>query len=90
LSEDFDGTKASDRRIATRRQSGAHVWADPGGVMPAIDCRIIDISETGAKIATVTGQPLPDRFQLQIEPTRVLGEAEVVWRNGRAAGVRIR
>ena len=90
MSDGYDGSKASDRRISPRRPSGAHVWADPGGVLPAIDCRIVNISETGAQIASVHGQPLPERFQLQIEPTRALGEAEVVWRHGAGAGVRLK
>jgi len=88
LNHGYDGSKPSDRRLALRRPSGASVWADPGGVLPAIDCRVINISEKGAQVVARSGQPLPDRFQLQIEHSRILGDAEVVWRNGAVAGVK--
>lgn len=90
MSQHYDGSKASDRRVKSRRPSGVHVWADPGGVLPAIDCRVVNISENGAQVAAVNGLPLPDRFQLQVDSTRILGEAEVVWRNGAVAGVRLK
>ena len=83
----YDGTKQSDRRTKPRRASGARVWADPGGVLPAIDCQIVDISEDGAQVAPLNGGPLPDKFVLQVEPTRILGEADVVWREGARVGV---
>jgi hypothetical protein len=84
----FDGTKVTERRAKPRRASGARVWADPGGVLPAVDCKIIDISEEGAQVAPLSGNPLPDKFLLQMEPTRILGEADVVWREGARVGVR--
>ena len=90
MNEDFDGSKASDRRIATRRQSGAHVWADPGGVMPAIDCRIIDISETGAKLTvegSVEGLHLKEFFLLLSSTGLAYRRCELSWVNGDQIGV---
>jgi len=83
----FDGTKETERRSKPRRASGARVWADPGGVLPARDCKIIDINEEGAQVAALSGDPLPDKFLLQVESTRILGQAEVVWREGARVGV---
>ncbi len=84
-----DGPKAADRRQKPRKPSGARVWADPGGVLPVIDCRIIDISEDGAQVTAVNGRPLPEKFWLQHEATRILGEAQVIWRNGSLVGVKL-
>ena len=79
----------AERRAKPRRASGTRVWADPGGVLPAVDCQIIDISEDGAQVASLSGEPLPDKFLLQVEPTRILGVADVVWREGARVGVLI-
>ena len=84
----YEGTRATDRRVQLRRASGARVWADPGGVAPVIDCRIVDISDAGAQIAPLRGA-LPDEFLLQHETQRTLGDAKVVWRRGDAVGVKI-
>jgi hypothetical protein len=54
-----------------------------------IDCLIIDISDDGAKILSLSGHPLPNVFVLQTESYRVLGEAHVVWRSDSAVGVRL-
>ena len=79
-----DPSAASDRRVAPRLKSYAEVWADPGGVDPAIPCRIMDISTTGAKIDAL-GAELPDRFILHTGGHR--HAAEVVWRRQTLVGV---
>jgi hypothetical protein len=89
LDNAYDGTKYTDRRGQPRRHSGASVWADPGGVLPVIDCKIVDISADGAMVRSMRGGPLPDRFILQHEAGNVLGEAEVMWREGSVAGVKL-
>ncbi|WP_442755529.1 PilZ domain-containing protein [Methylocystis sp. JAN1] len=75
---------AEDRRMAPRQKSFADVWADPGGMEPAIPCRVIDISTTGAKIDSPYGA-LPDRFVLTVGNARHV--AQVVWRRQSMAGV---
>jgi hypothetical protein len=84
-----DGPKVDERRQKPRKPSGARVWADPGGVLPVVDCKIIDITDDGAQVAALSGRRLPDVFILQHEATRILGEAHVVWRNGNNVGVRL-
>jgi hypothetical protein len=84
-----DSPKIDERRRKPRKSSGARVWADPGGVLPVVDCRIIDIAEDGAKVSALNGRPLPDRFLLQHEAARILGEAHVVWREGAIVGVKL-
>ena len=84
-----DGPKSIERREKPRKSSGSQVWADPGGVLPVVDCKILDISEDGAQVAALNGRPLPESFILQHEAQRILGEAHVMWRNGASVGVKI-
>ena len=77
-----------DRRNAARRNIQMPVWADPGGVLPVIDCKVLDISEGGARVASLRGQELPDAFALQVDSSRIVGEAHVVWRSETAVGVK--
>ncbi len=65
-------------------------WADPGGVLPVIDCKILDLSDSGARVALPSGVELPDVFQLQIDSSRIIGAAEVVWREQHQVGVKFR
>lgn len=74
---------AEDRREAARLKSYAETWADPGGMDPAIPCRIIDISSTGAKLESRA--PLPDDFVLHVGAAK--HAAHVVWRRQSFVGV---
>jgi hypothetical protein len=78
----------SERRVKARRNVNLRVWADPGGVLPVVDCRIIDISDEGAQVVSVKGIALPDVFTMQVDSSRLLGEAHVVWRKRDSVGVR--
>ena len=53
------------------------------------DCVIMDLSEHGAKIASVDDRPLPENFELLNEANAKLGEATVMWREGGSVGVRL-
>ena len=88
LSNASDGAENTDRRLRPRKQSGQRVWADPGGVLPVVDCRIIDISDDGAQVRPLHGGPLPQQFILQCDSSSILGVADVVWREGPVVGIR--
>jgi hypothetical protein len=77
-----------ERRQRARRSQVSPAWADPGGVLPVIDCRIVDLSDGGARVSAAPGVEIPDVFQLQIDSHRILGAAEVVWRGPRQVGVK--
>jgi hypothetical protein len=64
-------------------KSYAEAWADPGGMDPAVPCRIIDISRAGAKIECAT--TLPDDFILHVGANKHVGQ--VVWRRQQQLGV---
>ena len=50
---------------------------------------IVDVSEGGASVTPLHGAELPDAFHLQVDRANPVGEAEVVWRKGRAVGVKL-
>jgi hypothetical protein len=77
-----------ERRSRKRKPLNTLAWADPGGILPVIDCRILNYTEDGARVAAPPGVELPEIFQLQIDRSRILGAAEVVWREQNQAGVR--
>lgn len=80
--------KQQERRAKTRHPVNLRVWADPGGVKTVVDCRVTNISDDGAMVASVKGEELPDIFTIQVEPTKGFGEARVVWRARQSVGVR--
>lgn len=75
----------SERRIANRNKSYAESWVDPGGILPAIICKIIDISYTGAKLMFNPGVVVPDTFVLHTGASK--RSANVVWRSKSEVGV---
>jgi hypothetical protein len=84
----FEMTGRDDRRLQARKPTRIQAWADPGGAAPAVDCVIIDISPSGACIASVNGAPLPDTFSLQVDQKNEIAEAAVIWRVENTVGVK--
>ena len=85
--DDFNGE--SDRRGKNRKIENIRAWADPGGVLPVVDCQIVDISEGGAQVRPVRSNvQMPDAFILQIDASRSFGEVNVVWRGEKSVGVK--
>ena len=54
-----------------------------------LDCVVLDVSEGGASVVSVTGVDLPDTFELQLDARSKMGQAEVAWRDGAAVGVKL-
>lgn len=77
-----------NRRRHPRRPCRIRAWADPGGAAPVVDCVVLDISEGGANVMSLNGN-LPDTFDLQVDQHMKMGRAEVAWRDGASAGVRL-
>jgi hypothetical protein len=88
MSQGSDDADAAERRRKPRKPSGQRVWADPGGVLAVVDCRIIDINDDGAQVRPLRGGPLPQQFVLQSDSSSILGVADVVWREGPIVGVK--
>jgi hypothetical protein len=79
---------AKQVKRAARRVRHLSAWiVEPGH--EDRECRVMDVSHDGAKIITAIPSQLPDRFALAF--TRSDGKhrhCEVVWRRGKAIGVR--
>jgi hypothetical protein len=81
--------KDNNRRRNRRSPVRMRAWADPGGAAPVVDCLVVDVSDGGASLVALGGGQLPDSFQLQLDTKQALGQAEVRWRKGAAAGVKL-
>ena len=61
------------------------------GIVPnndeALECRIIDLSENGAKIEVLSADIMPETFKLFIPDTNCLCECRVVRRAGKEIGL---
>lgn len=88
MSEEITGNEHPERRKVRRRSIHSLAWADPGGILPVIDCKILDLSDDGARVVAPAGLDMPEMFHLQIDTARILGAAEVVWRGRSEVGVR--
>ena len=84
----FEMTGKDDRRRESRIPTRSRVWADPGGLAPVVDCMIVDLSNSGARIASVDGATIPDAFTIAVNRQNELGAAIVMWRVGNEVGVK--
>jgi PilZ domain len=79
---------APNRRKSERRKFNYPAKIDAGDGSCFQECLIADISQTGAKLVRVTGQP-PDEFELLIGGIAGLRRrCRVVWRRDTQLGVR--
>jgi hypothetical protein len=53
----------------------------------SLDCRIVDLSTTGAKLDVDERMPVPPHFDLAIDSQGVQRSARLAWRAGRGVGV---
>jgi hypothetical protein len=74
-----------ERRNASRQKAVADAWADPGGMEPAIPCKLLDISNIGAKLGVDAGASIPESFTLHAGGTKT--SARVIWRRQNQVGV---
>ena len=77
-----------DRRIAKRRP--VCVLGHVVTRVRSVFCRVLDLSETGARLKSAQSDVIPDRFDLNVPSEGVQRTGEVQWRNGRELGVRFR
>lgn len=77
----------TNRREARKRtlMSGRIVHQDGAA---SLDCTILDLSASGARIRTAHGHTLPSHFHLINMRDRTAHEANVVWQKDQFAGLR--
>jgi hypothetical protein len=78
---------AIDKRRIKRRALITKAFLDVNEDAPR-QCRVLDISETGARLAA-DPQPLPDRFVLLLSANGAVRRiCDLVWQNNGEVGVR--
>ena len=60
---------------------------DPTSAAAEIDCAILDLSDSGARILLPAGTDLPDSFDLSVDPDGQVKCCRVVWKAGTSVGV---
>jgi len=88
--DDLTDERRAHARNAGRRTHARFTVVWTGRIMAAprsIDCVVLNISAAGAKLRVFESIELPARFTLVVDK---FGDfpAELVWRDGRSAGVR--
>ena len=75
-------------RSESRKEVGRKAWLDIGSGRPLLACTLIDISQSGAKLALDDAAQVPPTFGLRLtrdgSPTF---SCRIVWRNTDALGI---
>jgi len=82
---------SSDRRLARRRRTRlrtCRLYDRHGSFL--LECRLVDRSLLGARIATDYQGDLPARIAFYDEEKRELSEAEIIWRDSEICGLSFR
>ncbi len=82
-----DNVLLVDRRYADRESVDHEALGLFPGAEDALDCQVLDISETGAKLHLSGVDIVPKRFKLFVPETGFLYECEMAWRNSQEMGV---
>ncbi len=81
------GRKSREQRKSSRRIIGSPAWIRPNGGFAKRPCRVLDISDTGVRLAVEAGQDVPVIFNFAMPSGGGLGRrARVKWRNGTQLG----
>ena len=77
------------RAPAPRTEVNCPVWIDFGDGSPLLQCKAVNLSRTGAKLAVNTRTPLPDQFVVRFTPNGDIAMVcKTVWSREGATGVR--
>jgi len=75
-------------RRENRQEDGRRAWLDARGGSALLNCTVIDISESGAKLAIDGVEQIPENFSLWLSRKGQPRYAcRVVWRSFNAVGV---
>jgi len=73
------------RETRSRRHQWA--WVTLEGNVIVHDCRVLDVSQNGAKVVIDVAAEIGTRFGLALVPHQPR-QCEIVWRRGRALGIK--
>jgi hypothetical protein len=79
----------TNQRKSPRRMRGHAAWISFADKVGCHDCRVLDLSQEGAKLLADVVTPIGSRLFLSSEPRRFdRRECEVMWQKNRTVGVR--
>jgi PilZ domain len=81
------GTGKGIERRAAPRESGPFAAVLKLYNGQSLPCTVINVSETGAKLALVKETVLPKQFELAIPSKNAFWRVRVVWQDGKQLGV---
>ena len=79
-----------DRRNAGRNNVDLKALGMFVDLEDAFECRILDLSKTGARLGIGASDIMPNRFKLLVAEEKRLYECETVWRSDQEIGVRFK
>jgi PilZ domain len=72
-----------------RRRRHHTAWVTLKDGITRVECRVVDVSETGAQIICDRAEALPDRIVIALALTASTKRAyDIVWRRGRTVGIK--
>ena len=79
--------KGHTERRAAHRESGPFAAVIKLYSGQSLPCTVVNVSETGAKLALIREIDLPKQFELSIPSKNAFWRVRVVWQDGRELGV---
>jgi hypothetical protein len=70
-----------------RRRRHQWAWVTLEGKVTVLDCRVFDVSQSGAKVVIDVEAEIGSRFGLALVPHRPR-QCEIIWRRGRTLGIK--
>ena len=78
--------RSKDPRAAHRKKLGAKAWIRPDGGFSVQACTIVDLSDTGVKIAIDAPHTVSEHFSLLLTREGRARKCRVKWRRGAQIG----
>ena len=86
--KNLDAVKTTFRKRAARHSVNLHAWVRQAGSVAAKECRVIDISRTGARLEIENSQSIHNKILLLFSRSDFGSSATVAWRCGTQMGVK--
>lgn len=78
--------KKIDNRRAPRRARDINAWIRAEGCFAAQKCQVLDLSQSGARLAVADAYKIPTRFSLLFSKDSIGRHARIKWRRGTQIG----
>jgi hypothetical protein len=78
----------SKAKRAPRRRRFSRAWITVDGCLDNRECKILDLSERGAKLLLDPTTQVPTNFLITRVPKAMKEECHVIWQRGRTVGIK--